>query len=88
MPAMVAMRFSDVVVALAERLKAKRLKGKEIIGAAMHKLAHLIYGVLRIQTPYRADWANPAQSVQPAPAGNSSDARQAKEVQPPRAVLA
>lgn len=88
MPAMVAMRHNKVVVALAERLKARGLKGKAIIGAAMHKLAHLIYGVLHTQTPYRADWAKTAQSLQPAPADNSSHASQAKEVQPPRAALA
>ncbi len=63
MPAMVAIRHNDVVKALAERLKAKGLKGKAIIGAAMHKLAHLIYGVLKTQVPYRADWAKGSQGL-------------------------
>jgi transposase len=62
MPAMVAIRHNDVVKDLAQRLKAKGLKGKAIIGAAMHKLAHLIYGVLKTQTPYRADWVQRQQA--------------------------
>lgn len=43
-------------LAPAERLRAKGMKGKAIIGAAMHKLAHLIHGVLKNGVPYRADW--------------------------------
>lgn len=56
MPAMVAMRYNAQIKALAERLRAKGMKGKAIIGAAMHKLAHLIYGVLKNGVPYRTDW--------------------------------
>ena len=67
MPAMVAMRYNDVVKDLALRLKARGLKGKAIIGAAMHKLAHLIYGVLKTQTPYRADWAKNANPKEVSP---------------------
>ena len=66
-PAMVAMRYNDVVKDLALRLKARGLKGKAIIGAAMHKLAHLIYGVLKTQTPYRADWAKNANPKEVSP---------------------
>lgn len=62
-----AMRYNDVVKDLALRLKAKGLKGKAIIGAAMHKLAHLIYGVLKTQTPYRADWAKNANPKEVSP---------------------
>ena len=81
MPAMVAMRYNEVVVALAGHLKAKGLKGKAIIGAAMHKLAHLIYGVLHTQTPYRADWAAVAQH------STQGNATKPEEVQAPRAAL-
>ena len=67
MPAMVAMRYNDVVKDLALRLKARGLKGKAIVGGAMHKLAHLIYGVLKTQTLYRADWAKNANPMEVSP---------------------
>lgn len=60
MPAMVALRFNKTVAALGERLAAKGMAKKAIIGAAMHKLAHLIYGVLKTGQPFRADWSNTA----------------------------
>ncbi len=56
MPGMVALRFNPLIAALGERLRAKGMSGKAIIGAAMHKLAHLIYGVLKTGKPFRADW--------------------------------
>jgi transposase len=58
MPAMVALRFNKTVAALGERLAARGMAKKAIIGAAMHKLAHLIYGVLKTRQPFRADWAS------------------------------
>ncbi len=56
MPGMVALRYNPLIAALGARLRAKGLSGKAIIGAAMHKLAHLIYGVLKSGQPFRADW--------------------------------
>lgn len=56
MPGMVALRFNPLIAVLGERLRAKGMSGKAIIGAAMHKLAHLIYGVLKTGKPFRADW--------------------------------
>jgi hypothetical protein len=37
----VALKHNQVVVELASRLKERGVKGKALIGAAMHKLAHL-----------------------------------------------
>ncbi len=65
MPAMVALRFNKTVAALGERLAARGLAKKAIIGAAMHKLAHLIYGVLKTGQPFRTDWANTSSGQQP-----------------------
>ena len=61
MPAMVALRHNDVVKALGQRLAAKGMAKMAIIGAAMHKLAHLIYGVIK-QQPYRSDWVRSAKN--------------------------
>lgn len=57
MPATVAKRYNPVVAALSARLTAKGMAPKAIVGAAMHKLAHLIYGVLKSGSPFRANWA-------------------------------
>lgn len=57
MPGMVAIRFNPLIADLAARLKAKGLAPKAIIAAAMHKLVHLIYGVLKTRRPFQPDWA-------------------------------
>jgi transposase len=51
-PAMVAMRHNPAVHALAERLRARGKRPMVIVGAAMRKLLHLIYGVLKSGTPF------------------------------------
>ena len=51
-PALTALRCNPVVIALRNRL---RLKGKHpmaIVGAAMRKLVHLAYGVLKTDQPF------------------------------------
>jgi transposase len=48
MPALSAMRYNPAVIALVDRLKAQgRLKGKQIVIAAMRKLLVLCFGVLK-----------------------------------------
>ena len=48
MPALSAMRYNPVVAALVNRLKEQgRLKGKQIVIAAMRKLLVLGFGVLK-----------------------------------------
>ena len=51
MPGMVAMRHNPLVQDMAQRLKAKGMAPKAIIAAAMLKLVHLIYGVLKTRKP-------------------------------------
>lgn len=46
-PAISAIRYNPIIVALAERLRAKGKVPMEIIGAAMRKLLRLAYGVLK-----------------------------------------
>ena len=51
-PAMTAMRYNPICKAMAARLAAKGKEKMEIIGAIMHKLLHLVYGVLKSQKPF------------------------------------
>ncbi len=51
-PAVVAMRYNPYVKDLSERLKARGKCPMQIIGAAMRKLVHLAYGVLKSGRPF------------------------------------
>ena len=57
MPAVVAMTHNPAVKALSERLKAKGKSGKQIVCAAMRKLLHIAYGVLKSGKPFDAQLA-------------------------------
>ena len=56
MPAVVAKQHNRHVKALYERLLAKGKTKMAAIGAAMRKLVHLCFGVVRSRQPYAADW--------------------------------
>ncbi len=56
-PAITAMQHNPLVKALADRLEARGKPKKVIIGAAMRKLLHLAYGVLKNQTPFDPTYA-------------------------------
>ena len=56
MPAVVAIRHNPHVKALYERLLAKGKTKMSALGAAMHKLAQLCFGVVHTGQPYRTDW--------------------------------
>ncbi|MBZ0301238.1 MAG: transposase [Anaerolineae bacterium] len=58
-PAMVALRHNPIIRAFGERLKASGHAPKSIIGAAMRKLLHLVFGVLKSGRPF-----DPAYSSQ------------------------
>lgn len=53
-PGIVATLYNPTVKALADRLKAKGKKGKVIIVAAMRKLLHIIFGVLKTKEAFCA----------------------------------
>ena len=57
MPALSSLQHNALIKRLAERLKKRGLKGRQIVVAAMHKLLHLAWGVLKTQTPFDPDWA-------------------------------
>ena len=52
MPALVAIRHNPTIQAFSKRLEEKGKAKKSIIGAAMRKLVHIIYGILKTQTPF------------------------------------
>jgi transposase len=59
MPAQAAMRFNPVVAAMNERMK-EALKAPMVrVGAAMRKLLHLMYGVLKTGRPFNEAHAAP-----------------------------
>ena len=58
MPAMVAMRFNPVVSTFQRRLKENGKNGKVIVCAAMRKLVHIIYGVLKTGKPFNPQIAS------------------------------
>ncbi len=56
-PAMVALRFNPLIGALGERLTVKGKSKMLIIGAAMRKLVHLVYGILKFRKPFDPDFS-------------------------------
>ena len=57
MAAVVAKQWNPHVKALYERLIAKGKSKMSALGAAMRKLVHLCFGVVKTQTPYDANYA-------------------------------
>lgn len=64
MPGLVSIRHNEIVIALAERLRSRGLASKAIVGAAMRKLAHQIYGVIRSGVPFDPKINNPRLAIQ------------------------
>jgi transposase len=62
-PALVALRHNPVIHAFGERLRANGLPPKAVIVAAIRKLLHLVYGVLKSGHPF-----DPNHAVQALPA--------------------
>jgi transposase len=52
MPALVARRYNPLIRTFCERLLAKGKSKMAVIGAAMHKLLRLVFGVLKSQQPF------------------------------------
>ena len=56
MPAIVALSFNPVIQSLADRMAKTNHQKMEIVIAAMRKLLHLSYGVLKNQLPFDPDY--------------------------------
>lgn len=53
-PALRALRHNEAIQALAQRMRQRGKKKMVIVGAAMRKLLHICYGVLRSNRPFDA----------------------------------
>jgi transposase len=58
MPAISAKRHNPIVHAFCERLLQSGLRPKEVIGAAMRKLLHLVFGILKSGKPFDPGFLN------------------------------
>ena len=56
MPALVAMKYNPVLIEMKSRLLKAGKPKMLIVGAAMRKLIHIIYGVLKNDQPFDADF--------------------------------
>jgi transposase len=63
MPALAAARFNPLIAALVERLRARGKSKMEIIGAVMHKLVRLAFGVLKSGRPFDPNYAAATQQT-------------------------
>lgn len=61
MPAIVAKSCNPIIHSFCERLSKSGLQPMEVIGAAMRKLLHLVYGVLKSGRPFDPNHLNPMQ---------------------------
>lgn len=52
LPAMTALKYNPIIKTFGDRLKAKGKNGKVIVVAAMRKLLHIIYGILKSREPF------------------------------------
>lgn len=59
LPAVVAKRYNPLIKALCERLAARGKPPMVQIGAAMRKLLHLAYGVLKSRQPFDPNYGRP-----------------------------
>ncbi len=60
MPALVALRHNPLIVALKARMEKTGHRPMEIVGAAMRKLLHLAYGVIKTGKPFDPNHAQTA----------------------------
>src|SRR5512139_960491 len=64
MPGLVALRHNPTLKVFGARMKANGLAPKAVVGAAMRKLAHLIYGVVKSGKPFDANFAMSGLAIQ------------------------
>lgn len=57
MPALCALRFNPLIRIFCERLKANGKNGKAVACAAMRKLIHIAFGVLKSGKPFDPNYA-------------------------------
>ncbi len=55
MPALNAKRFNEALQPFVSRLKNNGLAPKAIVGAVMRKLVHIIFGMLKNNSPFKPE---------------------------------
>ena len=63
MPAIVAMKYNPIIRAFCLRLSQNGLLPMEVVGAAMRKLLHLVFGILKTGRPFDPNYLNLVQSL-------------------------
>lgn len=56
MPGLVALRYNPTLKTFGERLRSNGMAPKAVVGAAMRKLVHLIYGIVKSGVPFDANF--------------------------------
>ena len=64
MPGLVALRHNPILQVFGARMRANGLAPKAVVGAAMRKLAHLIYGVVKSGKPFDANFVGRGLAIQ------------------------
>jgi transposase len=64
MPSMVARRHNPNIKEFPARLRATGMANKAVIVAVMHKLTHLIYGVINTNKPFDPDFLSKGLAIQ------------------------
>ena len=64
MPSLVACRHNPILRRFAQRLSATGMAKKAVIGAVMHKMTHLIYGVVRTGKPFDPNYLTNGLAIQ------------------------
>lgn len=64
MPSLVAWRHNPLVKIFADRLLATGMAKKAVVGAVMHKLAHLLYGVIHTGKPFDPAYLQKGLAIQ------------------------
>lgn len=64
MPSLVARRHNPILNRFAERLLSAGMAKKAVIGAVMHKLTHLIYGVIHTGKPFDPNFLSKGLAIQ------------------------
>jgi transposase len=62
MPAIVASKHNPIIQSFCARLSQTGLRPMEVIGAAMRKLLHLVFGILKTGRPFDPNYINPTQA--------------------------
>ena len=64
MPSLVACRHNPILRRFAQRLSATGMAKKAVIGAVMHKMTHLIYGVIHSGKPFDPNYLTNGLAIQ------------------------